>query len=174
MSVTAPPSPADVTDEAAFVAGLRALKTWSGLSFRQLERRAAAAGDTLPASTASGMLGRVRLPREEVLVAFVRACGLGEEDVRAWARVRAQLTTAPAPTSAPAPGESAVPWVDGEPEVGGTGRAKRAGRRARGWGRTVAAVAALVAAFAGGAALVAGAGQVSDEVQETTTAVVAR
>ncbi|WP_214322636.1 hypothetical protein [Nonomuraea sediminis] len=44
----------------------------------QLERRAAATGNHLPASTAATLLGRERLPREEVLVAFVRACAVDD------------------------------------------------------------------------------------------------
>src|SRR5690606_22321811 len=91
MTITPPPSPEAATDEAAFMAGLRRLKDWSGLSFRQLERRASAAGDVLPYSTASTMLGRDRLPREELLVAFVRACGLGGVDVLRWGSVRAEV-----------------------------------------------------------------------------------
>ncbi len=114
------------------MAGLRALKAWSGRSFRQLERCASAAGDTLPSSTASTMLGKNRLPREELLVAFVRGCGLGEENVRAWVVARTKIVdgTAAAPIAAPL--------------------------RHATWRRPViVAAAALAMAFAGGAAVTA-------------------
>lgn len=145
---TTPPSPAAVTDEAAFVAELRRLKTWSGMSFRQLERRAAAAGDTLPASTAATLLGKNRLPREALLVAFVRACGLSGDDVRLWVATRAAIadgTNAAATPVAPA----------NSPRPSATSR----------W-RLVVAAAALAVAFAGGSASTAGflGGSIDDEV----------
>ncbi|TDD13565.1 helix-turn-helix domain-containing protein [Nonomuraea diastatica] len=146
-----PPPPGPATGETAFMHELRRLKAWSGLSFRQLQRRASAAGDALPSSTASTMLGKNRLPRHEVLVAFVRACGLGEEQVRAWADARAGIaggTVAPAPAPVP----EAVP-----------GRRRRAWRR-----RVLAEAAALAVAFAGGAALTALLGGDSIETYETT------
>ncbi|MFI7128001.1 hypothetical protein ACIBQ1_20045 [Nonomuraea sp. NPDC050153] len=147
MTITPPPSPAAATDEATFMAGLRALKTWCGLSFRQLERRASAAGETLPSSTASTMLGKNRLPREELLVAFVRGCGLGEEHVRAWAAARTKIAdgTAAAPVAAPS--------------------------RHAAWRRPVivatALAMALATAFAGGAAVTALFGSGSIDTEET-------
>ncbi|MFE9643658.1 hypothetical protein ACFYO0_05805 [Streptomyces sp. NPDC006365] len=87
---TAPPTPPD-TDPAAFMAALRRLKAWSGLSYRQLERRATEAGHTLPYSTAATMLGRERLPREELVVAFVTACGLWDDEAEAWADARTTI-----------------------------------------------------------------------------------
>lgn len=92
---TAPPAPPD-TDAAAFVAALRRLKAWSGLSYRQLERRAADAGHTLPYSTAATMLGRNRLPREELVRAFVAACGLQGPVVEAWVDARSTIACRPA------------------------------------------------------------------------------
>jgi hypothetical protein len=148
-STSTPPSPAAATDEAAFVAELRRLKTWSGCSFRQLERQAAAAGDVLPASTAATMLGKNRLPREELLVAFVRACGLREDDMRPWLTTRARIAdgtaaTTTATTTAVAP----------------------ATRRFR-WRPVLAAAAALAIAFAGGATLSSGLAGSSIDEQET-------
>ncbi len=78
-------------DEAEFVAALRRLKAWSGLSYRQLERRAAEAGRVLPYSTASTALGRETLPREELLVAFVLACGLDDDEAAAWVAARKRI-----------------------------------------------------------------------------------
>ncbi|TPQ21028.1 helix-turn-helix domain-containing protein [Streptomyces sporangiiformans] len=87
---TAPPTPPD-TDTAAFVAALRRLKAWSGLSYRQLERRATEAGHTLPYSTAATMLGRERLPREQLVVAFVVACGVRDDEAEAWVDARTTI-----------------------------------------------------------------------------------
>jgi hypothetical protein len=149
-----PPSPAEATDEAAFVAELRRLKTWSGRSFRQLERQATAAGDVLPASTAATMLGKHRLPREELLVAFVRACGLGEDDMRPWLATRAMIAdgriaddrNADATAVAPAASPRRLPT----PRL-----------------RLAMAAAVLAMAFAGGAAFTAGLESESLDEQET-------
>jgi hypothetical protein len=92
---TAPPTPPD-TDAAAFVAGLRRLKAWSGLSYRRLERRAAEAGHCLPYSTAASMLGRERLPREELVAAFVAACGVRGAEAEAWLDARTDIACGPA------------------------------------------------------------------------------
>ncbi|QES39472.1 hypothetical protein DEJ48_34710 [Streptomyces venezuelae] len=91
---SAPPHPAG---EAAFMAELRRLKAWSGLSYRELERAAAAAGEVLPYSTAATMLRRDRLPREAVLVAFLVACGLDTDDTRRWVTARRELAAGPRP-----------------------------------------------------------------------------
>ncbi|MDT0386210.1 hypothetical protein [Streptomyces dubilierae] len=87
---TAPPTPPD-TDAAAFVAALRRLKAWSGFSYRQLERRAKDAGHVLPYSTAATMLGRDRLPRQELVAAFVAACGVRADEAQAWLDARVTI-----------------------------------------------------------------------------------
>ena len=46
-----PPRPAKAGTPAEFTAALRALRTWSGLTYRQLEGKAATYRDALPAST---------------------------------------------------------------------------------------------------------------------------
>ncbi|WP_131741493.1 helix-turn-helix domain-containing protein [Actinomadura roseirufa] len=104
------PSPGDASTAAEFAHALRALKAWSGLSFREIEARAKAAGLRLPFSTASGMLGRATLPREDLLIAFTTACGLDENETAAWLAARKRLAMkaatpapAPAPPSRPAP-----------------------------------------------------------------------
>lgn len=144
MTTTPAPAPT-ASDEAAFVADLRRLKTWSGRSFRQLERRATAAGDTLPYSTAATMLGKNRLPREELVAAFVRACGLDEDAVSAWLTTRASI-------------------------AGGTVTAPPRLRPTFRWRRAMV-VAAVAIAFAGGAAFTAVIG--NDSVEEQETVVVA-
>lgn len=70
---------------------MRALKTAAHVGFRTLETRAEAAGDVLPKSTLVAVLGRDTLPREEVVAAFVRACGLDEEAVERWLLVRRRI-----------------------------------------------------------------------------------
>jgi hypothetical protein len=148
-----PPSPAAATDEAAFVAELRRLKAWSGCSFRQLERQAAAAGDVLPASTAATMLGKNRLPREELLVAFVRACGLREDDMRPWLTTRARIADGTAATTTETTTATTTAAV--APAI----------RRFR-WRPVLAAAAALAIAFAGGATLTSGLAGSSIDEQE--------
>ncbi|NEA00807.1 hypothetical protein G3I28_15960, partial [Streptomyces sp. SID10116] len=76
LTPPAPPHAASPAAEAAFMAELRRLKAWSGLSYREVERAAAAAGEVLPYSTAATMLRKDRLPREAVLVAYLVACGV--------------------------------------------------------------------------------------------------
>ncbi|MGW5051385.1 helix-turn-helix domain-containing protein [Actinokineospora sp. NPDC004072] len=86
-----PPEPADACTAAEFTAALRALRTWSGLTYRQLEGKATAQCDTLPASTIATALGRATLPRERFVEAFTRACGLGEDQVRHWLDARRRI-----------------------------------------------------------------------------------
>lgn len=95
------PQPQSVTTPAEFVAMLRQLRLWAGLSLRDLERRAAGVGGALPRATISGVLNRTELPREEFVVAYVRACGMDPETIELWASTRRRLAVAsePLPTS---------------------------------------------------------------------------
>ncbi|GHB22221.1 hypothetical protein GCM10010306_013640 [Streptomyces umbrinus] len=157
---TAPPSPPD-TDPAAFVAGLRRLKAWSGLSYRRLERQAAEAGHSLPYSTAASMLGRERLPREELVAAFVAACGIRGAEAEAWLDARTDIACGPVPEEAtPAPVPAVVAPLNTAPA--------RIGPRRPRW--TLVAAAALVTALLGG---VTASGVFTDdeEVHETRTSV---
>ncbi|TDC85810.1 hypothetical protein E1193_01845 [Micromonospora sp. KC606] len=74
-----------------FVTGLRRLRRWSGLTYRQLAARARESGDFLPASTVASALSRTSLPREELVASFVRACGQDEATVQEWLAVRRAL-----------------------------------------------------------------------------------
>ncbi|MFE7566772.1 hypothetical protein ACFU76_07370 [Streptomyces sp. NPDC057539] len=76
---------------AEFVAMMRQLRSRADLSFRRLERLASEAGDTLPQTTIAGVLARQDLPREEVLIAFVRACGGDAAAIDAWLDTRRRL-----------------------------------------------------------------------------------
>ncbi|MER5496341.1 XRE family transcriptional regulator [Streptomyces sp. NPDC002561] len=85
------PDPREARSADEFVALLRMLKDASGLTFRELSQRADAVGDVLPRSTIANMLGRTSVPREELLAAFVRACGCGPAEVGDWLVVRKEL-----------------------------------------------------------------------------------
>ncbi|MFI1675625.1 hypothetical protein [Streptomyces sp. NPDC020607] len=153
MSPPAPHRTAGPADEAAFMAELRRLKAWSGLSYRELERAAAAAGEVLPYSTAATMLRRDRLPREAVLVAFLVACGLDADDTRRWVTARRELAAGP---------RSPVPTVEQpEPPV-----PEPLVRHRHRWRRARLAVVGLVAAAAvlvGAGAAATGATTVQEE-----------
>ncbi|WP_244164727.1 helix-turn-helix domain-containing protein [Streptomyces silaceus] len=164
----APPLPSD-TDAAAFVAALRRLKAWSGLSYRQLERRAERAGHVLPYSTAASLLGRDRLPRKELVVAFVEACGVGEPETRAWVAARNAIACGPLPQATqprPArPRQSQQPQRHVRPQsTHGQQRPRRTSRSRR----TRAATAVLLVALLTGAAT-QGAFTQNEEVHETRT-----
>ncbi|MFG2625472.1 helix-turn-helix domain-containing protein [Streptomyces sp. NPDC048473] len=85
------PDPREARSAAELIALLRVLKDASGLTFRELTQRADAVGDVLPRSTIANMLGRTSVPREELLAAFVRACGCGPTEVENWLGVRKEL-----------------------------------------------------------------------------------
>ncbi|MFF7454515.1 RICIN domain-containing protein [Kitasatospora sp. NPDC008115] len=86
--------PQDARDAGEFAALLRGLKERSGLSFRQLEERAAERGEVLPRSTAADLLRRDALPRPEVLLAFLHACG-EDADADAWLAARHRIAAGP-------------------------------------------------------------------------------
>lgn len=109
-----PPAPEGARTPGEFVSRLRALKSWSGLSYRQLERNAAREGGQLPPSTIVGALSRDRLPREEMLETLVRACGCNPGEVAGWLAVRRRVAAAdqrpswredPGGDDAPSPGD---------------------------------------------------------------------
>ncbi|GAA1092139.1 RICIN domain-containing protein [Streptomyces javensis] len=87
------PDPREARSAAEFIAALQALKDWSRLTYRELAARADALGDVLPRSTVANMLARATLPREELVAAFVRACGVGPAELTVWLAVRKDLAT---------------------------------------------------------------------------------
>lgn len=87
------PRPEQASCAASFVATMAGLKDWSGLTIRELERRAEAAGDRLPRSTLTAALSRSTLPRQELVEAFVRACGGDEEEIAEWVSARRRIAT---------------------------------------------------------------------------------
>ncbi|MDQ0847507.1 hypothetical protein QFZ68_007270 [Streptomyces sp. V1I6] len=142
------PQPQGAADAAQFVAMMRQLRQWAHLSYRELERRAEVAGDVLPRATLASVLKRQELPREELLAAFVRACGGDRSVVDAWVGVRKRLaveaeqrasaveSAAHAASGTPSPariasaeaceppvarGETQDGFPDGQDEAGSTG-----------------------------------------------------
>ncbi|TDB87129.1 hypothetical protein E1264_15610 [Actinomadura sp. KC216] len=137
------PGPENITTPEEFKARLRALKAWSGLSFREIERRARLAGDTLPYSTGEAMVSSRRrsLPREEQVAAFTRACGCPPAQVDEWVRARRRIAAMSAvPATAPVGGLSSAKWDRTDvrspgrlPPRGGAPRPAPPGGRARRW-----------------------------------------
>ncbi|MEU7589553.1 XRE family transcriptional regulator [Micromonospora sp. NPDC049230] len=91
-----------------FVAALKALRLWSGLSYRELAAKAQASGGSLPPSTIASMLGRNTLPRAPLIATFVLACGLDQDTADRWATVRNSIAigTEISDSSAPLPPQS--------------------------------------------------------------------
>jgi hypothetical protein len=87
------PDPGQAATPAEFVAAMRGLKEWSGLTYRQLSARAEQAGDFLPHSTLASVLARNTLPREDVVAGLVRACGGDDEAVADWLLARHGIAT---------------------------------------------------------------------------------
>jgi hypothetical protein len=88
------PRPDRVTTPAQFVAALQALRGWAKLTYGELENNAQAFGVRLPRSTIASALSRGRIPREQTIAAFVRACGCDERTVQHWLTVRHKISAA--------------------------------------------------------------------------------
>ncbi|GHB34149.1 hypothetical protein GCM10010377_26130 [Streptomyces viridiviolaceus] len=112
--------PGDAGTPAEYVALLRRLKERSGLTYRQLEQKAAERGDVLARSTLADVLRRDALPRAELVTALVRACGAQEEE-SAWLAARARLAAASGNERGSVSEESAEPaWAAESAESAGT------------------------------------------------------
>ncbi|WP_158681175.1 helix-turn-helix domain-containing protein [Streptomyces viridochromogenes] len=100
---------------------MRALKAWSGLTYREIAARAHRNGDTLPPSTLAAVLGRATLPREDVVRAFVRVCG-GEDETDAWLWARSGIAGAigapVGPGGAPGPAQNDGEGIGGRHQMG--------------------------------------------------------
>jgi tetratricopeptide (TPR) repeat protein len=118
------PDPATVSSPAEFVGALRRLKQWTGLGYRQLERRAADAGELLPRSTLTAALSRDTLPREDLVVTLTRTCGCGEDEVASWVAARRRLAAAPRSSLAPGSERMPVPAQLPVPVTGFVGRTR--------------------------------------------------
>ncbi|MEV0134886.1 helix-turn-helix domain-containing protein [Dactylosporangium sp. NPDC050688] len=115
------PDPQVAASAAEFVAQMRALRQWSGLTIRQVARKAQEAGDVLPHSTLAAALSRPTLPREELVEAFVRACGSDRDTVDSWIAVRKRLAVAaagaPEPVAAGVAAKAGAGALADEPRV---------------------------------------------------------
>ncbi|MCP2260585.1 hypothetical protein LX15_004303 [Streptoalloteichus tenebrarius] len=101
-----------------FVAAMRQAKARLGLSFRQIEHRAARRGHVLPHSTLASALSRRTLPRPEIVAAFAAACGCPDEEIPRWLEARLRLATR---ESAPSPDTTLKAGEERLPETASTG-----------------------------------------------------
>ncbi|MEV0808077.1 helix-turn-helix transcriptional regulator [Micromonospora sp. NPDC050200] len=86
-----PACPSRASTPGEYVASLRQLRQRSGLTYREISRRATAAGHWLPASTLATTLGRVTLPQERVVLALLAACETPDAQTRRWLAVRNEI-----------------------------------------------------------------------------------
>lgn len=109
QEATGCPRPDRAATPETFVAALRELRVWAGITYRQLAGKAQAAGDLLPASTIASTLSRSTVPRPGFVEAFVRACGGDAETVASWVRARNAVAarTVTGPKTAAAAGSTA-------------------------------------------------------------------
>ncbi|WP_117210554.1 hypothetical protein [Allorhizocola rhizosphaerae] len=102
--------PCQAQNAIEYVAALREVKDSSGLTYRRIQRRAAAAGAWLPASTLGTALNRETLPRPELVDAFLTACDLDREQIKHWLDARSRLESrARRPEPAVGPQSPAAP-----------------------------------------------------------------
>lgn len=100
--------PGAAGDAAALVELMQQLKERSGLTYRQLEQRAAERGELLARSTLADVLRRRTLPREELLGAFVRANGCTADEVDEWLAARRRIEEGTATTATTADAAATV------------------------------------------------------------------
>lgn len=119
------PDPGTAGTAGEFVDALVRLKRWSGLGYRQLAKRAAATGHSLPRSTLTVALNRSTLPREDLVVALASTCGCDEAEVARWVSARRRIAAA---SGADRPGPAAR-WLGHRhvPVPGGRGRRDASG-----------------------------------------------
>jgi exopolysaccharide biosynthesis polyprenyl glycosylphosphotransferase len=88
-----PPVPVrkEVTSARQLVDMMKSLRRWAdNPSLAELNKRAGG-HNLLPPSTVSDILNGQRLPRLELVLAFVRACGLDDDQIAAWKAAWAEL-----------------------------------------------------------------------------------
>lgn len=108
-----PPDPAEARTPAEYNAAMVRLQAWAGhLSLRTLNRRS---GGRLPPSTVCETLRRERLPRHDLMLAFIDACGIRGEAAaqweRSWTVISRREHPAPARATEPVRLSHAVPGV---------------------------------------------------------------
>ncbi len=105
------PQPEQAGTPEEFTAALRALRIWSGLTYRRPEGKSTASGDAMPVSTIATTLGRNTLPSEPFVAVFTHAYGLDEADIERWRDARRRLALGqgrPVPYSGATPSDSGV------------------------------------------------------------------
>ncbi|MBC6463581.1 RICIN domain-containing protein [Actinomadura sp. HBU206391] len=95
------PHASDAKTPIEFVALMRRLQQWSGLTIHELESRATADGDRLPTGRLTVLLDHDILPPKEMVAAFVRACGCSPAVQREWIRIHDRIAAGPADRTAP-------------------------------------------------------------------------
>ena len=87
LSAGKPPDPAAAATAAELLAQMAQLRVWAGNpSLRTLNR---GSGGRLPPTTVSEVLRNMRknsLPRRELVLDYVRACGISDDAIREWER----------------------------------------------------------------------------------------
>ncbi len=91
MSHAVPACPSRVATPGEYVAALRQLRLSTGLTYREISRRATTAGHWLPPSTLAAALGRVTLPQERVVLALLAASGTPDAETRRWLAARNEI-----------------------------------------------------------------------------------
>ncbi|GAO09657.1 hypothetical protein TPA0598_05_03790 [Streptomyces lydicamycinicus] len=107
--------PAAAEDAVALVGLMQQLKEQSGLTYRQLEQRAAERGEVLARSTLADVLGRRTLPRAELLAVFLRACGCADGEVDTWLAARQGIEERAAARAQEPPDAGEAPEADESP-----------------------------------------------------------
>jgi transcriptional regulator with XRE-family HTH domain len=96
-----PPAPASVTTPGEFNDGLKRLREWSGMTYRQIEELSTAGGVRVAPSTLCGAFTRGTLPRRPLAAGFLKVIGLPHGDQQAWlAAWQAIKDGQPAPAAA--------------------------------------------------------------------------
>ncbi|GAB3958441.1 peptidoglycan-binding protein [Micromonospora vulcania] len=153
-----------------YVALLRDVRRYSGLTYREISRRASAAGHWLPPSTLATMLGRTTLPRERTIVALLAACGTSTAEIQRWIAMRRDIEarlTEPSRWDGPAPGaDEARPADPVTPDPAPTRTIRRTRRRGLRLG-AIALFGALAVGSSG--AMLAGAAGTVGATDEPTT-----
>ncbi|MFC5959313.1 RICIN domain-containing protein [Streptomyces pratens] len=134
MAISGGLEPGGARTPAEYVGLLRRLKEHSGLTYRQLEERAAERGEVLARSTLADVLRRDALPRAELVSALVRACSPGE-DVAEWLAARERLAECERLVDAERPEASGAGDAPESDRVLDADRVPGAGRGAPGTGR---------------------------------------
>lgn len=103
------PDPLTATTPGELVDRMRQFRIWAGEpSLRTLAHRS---GGVFGASTLCKVLKGERLPSQDLVAAFVRACGGSEEDVQQWVTARRGFRVTPAKQDHPVSAVTSLPRV---------------------------------------------------------------